>query len=334
MKTYAAEIKENDSVDSLFLVREKSSSLTKTGNSYLKLKLGDRSGEVEGRIWTSVEAFHEAFQRDDFVQVRGKAVFFQDRLQLNISHIQRMDEEKILLSDFFPVTGNDIEEMCESLIGIGQQVKNPYLGRLLGLFWSDKTFLERFKKAPASKQLHHAYLGGLLEHTLSLAQLVQKNACHYDGLNVDLLITGAILHDMGKVYELSYQRTFDYSDEGRLLGHILIGIEKVEEKARQIPDFPADLSVLLKHLLLSHHGQYDYGSPKKPMIVEAVMLHFLDDLDAKVNGIQQFLKTRVPEGARWTAYHPLFEQSFYSPISDNQQEVGVITNKTDTEAEQ
>jgi 3'-5' exoribonuclease len=331
MKIYACEINDNESVDSLFLVREKSSGLTKAGNPYLKVRLIDRSGELEARIWASVEILQEAFQKDDFVQVKGKAAFYQDRLQINISHIQKVDENTIVLSDFFPSTQGDVEEMCRTLIAIGEQITNPHLVKLLDLFWGDECFLARFKKAPASKQLHHAYLGGLLEHTLSVARLVRNNAAHYEGLNVDLLIAGAILHDVGKVYELAYHRTFDYSDEGRLLGHILIGIEKTEEKIRQIPDFPPALSVLLKHLLLSHHGQYDFGSPKKPMVVEAMVLHCLDDLDAKVNGIQQFLKTKTPEGARWTTYHPLYDQFFYSPAPDLPREVIEFTAKIDKE---
>jgi 3'-5' exoribonuclease len=167
--------------------------------------------------------------------------------------------------------------------------------------------------APASKWLHHNYLGGLLEHTLSLVQLVLEIANHYRGLNMDLLLTASIFHDLGKVDELSYHRSFDYSDEGRLLGHIILGIERVEDKIRQLPDFPKDLSTLLKHFLLSHHGQYIWGSPKKPMTLEAVMLHFLDDMDAKINGIQQFIKKEVPDGARWSAYHRMFEQYFYVP---------------------
>ena len=238
MKTYASQIKENENVDSLFLVKEKVSGITKTGNPYLKLKLGDRSGEMEGRIWTSAETFAESFQRDDFVRVKGRAVFFQDRLQLNIAQIERVEEEKVILSDFFPSTGKDVDAMSESLCELSREVKNPYLKKLLALFWDDAAFVEGFKKAPASKQLHHSYLGGLLEHTLSVTQLVQKNVLHYEGVDVDLLMTGAMLHDLGKVYELSYRRSFDYSDQGRLLGHILIGIEKVEEKIRQIPDFP------------------------------------------------------------------------------------------------
>ncbi len=318
MKTFAADIKENENVDSLFLVREKTSSVTKTGNPYLKLKLGDRSGEIEGRIWSSAETFTEFFQRDDFVRIKGKAVFFQDRLQVNISHIGRVEDEGITLPDFFPTTEKDVAQMCDSLIQISQEVKNPHLRNLLNLFWNDQPFLEGFRKAPASKQIHHAYIGGLMEHTLSLAQLVKSNACHYEGLNTDLLMTGALLHDIGKVYELSYRRSFDYSDEGRLLGHILIGIEKLEEKIRQLIDFPKDLSVLLKHLLLSHHGQYAYGSPKKPMTLEAVMLHHLDDMDAKVSGLQDFLRAKVPSGSKWSAYHPQFEQFFYAPVLEDQ----------------
>ncbi len=311
MKTYISEIKENDQVDSFFLVKEKSSGLTRTGNAYLRLKLMDRSGELEGRIWTSVEAFADSFEKDDFVHVKGKAASFQDHLQINITHIKRLEQEAILLSDFFPTTERNIDEMLQSLIEMSQQIKNEHLAKLLRLFWEDASFLERFKMAPASKWLHHTYLGGLLEHTLSLTQLVLKNIGHYSGLNVDLLITASILHDLGKVDELSYQRSFDYSDEGRLLGHIILGIERLEDKIRQLPDFPKDLSTLLKHLLLSHHGQYSWGSPKRPMTLEAVMLHYLDDMDAKINGIQQFLKTRVQEGSRWSPYHRMFEQFFY-----------------------
>jgi 3'-5' exoribonuclease len=321
MKIYINEIKENDHVDSLFLVKEKSSAVTKTGNPYLKLKLADRSGEIEGRIWTSVENVAGSFEKDGFVHVMGKAVSFQERLQVNITSIESVKEEEILFSDFFPMTEKDIEEMFESLSKISQQIKNPHLSQLLQLFWEDESFIKLFKMAPASKWLHHNYLGGLLEHTLSVVQLALKIASHYQGLNMDLLLTASIFHDLGKVDELSYHRSFDYSDEGRLLGHIILGIERVEDKIKQLPDFPKDLSTLLKHFLLSHHGQYIWGSPKKPMTLEAVMLHFLDDMDAKINGIQQVIKKEVPEGARWSAYHRMFEQYFYVPGVSGQTEL-------------
>ena len=333
MKTYVNDIKENDQVDSLFLVKEKSSGITKTGNTYLKLKLLDCSGEIEGRVWTSVETFAGSFEKDDFVHVMGKAVSFQEHLQLNINQIGRVGEEEIIFSDFFPMAEKDVNEMFQALLDISRQIKNPYLNRLLQLFLEDESFMKRFKMAPASKWLHHNYLGGLLEHTLSLVQLVLKNASHYSGLNLDLLLTGSILHDLGKVDELSYQRSFDYSDEGRLLGHIILGIEKVEDKIRQLPDFPKDLSTLLKHLLLSHHGQYIWGSPKRPMTLEAVMLHYLDDMDAKINGIQQFIKKQVPEGSRWSAYHRIFEQYFYVPPLWDQMELPDKIYKNETEEE-
>ena len=333
MKTYVTEIKENDQVDSLFLVKEKSSGTTKTGNAYLKLKLVDRSGEIEGRIWTSVEAFADSFEKDDFVHIMGKSVSFQEHLQLNITHIERVGEEEILFPDFFPMAERDIDEMFQSLLEISRQIKNPHLSQLLQLFWEDESFIKRFKMAPASKWLHHNYLGGLLEHTLSIVQLVLKNVTHYSGLNLDLLLTASILHDLGKVDELSYHRSFDYSDEGRLLGHIILGLERVEDKIRQLPDFPKDLSTLLKHLLLSHHGQYIWGSPKRPMTLEAVMLHYLDDMDAKMNGIQQFIKKQVPEGSRWSAYHRIFEQYFYVPTLWEQMELSDKIGKNGSEEE-
>ncbi|MGO8991573.1 MAG: 3'-5' exoribonuclease YhaM family protein [bacterium] len=333
MKTYINDIKENDSVESLFLVKEKSSGITKTGNTYLKLKLVDRSGEIEGRIWTSVENLAESFRKDDFVQVTGKAVSFQEHLQLNITHIDRKGEDEILLPDFFPMTEKNIDEMFQSLVEVSRQIKNPHLSQLLQLFWEDESFVKLFKIAPAAKWLHHNYLGGLLEHTLSLAHLVLKNASHYSGLNLDLLLTGSILHDIGKVDELSYRRSLDYSDEGRLLGHILLGIERVEDKIRQLPDFPKDLSMLLRHFLLSHHGQYMWGSPKRPMTLEAVMLHFLDDMDAKITGIQQFIKREVPEGSRWSAYHRTFEQNFYVPPLLGQMELPDKFGENESEEE-
>ena len=329
MKAYINEIKENDAVDSLFLVKEKSSSVTKAGNVYLRLKLVDRSGEIEARIWTSVESFAGSFEKDGFVHVTGKAVSFQERLQLNITSIEGVREEEILFSDFFPVTEKDIEEMFRSLVDISRQMKNLHLNQLLQLFWEDEAFVKLFKMAPASKWLHHNYLGGLLEHTLSVVQLALKNAGHYPGLDIDLLITASIFHDLGKVDELSYHRSFDYSDEGRLLGHIVLGMERVEDKIRQLPDFPKELSTLLRHFLLSHHGQYLWGSPKKPMTLEAVMLHFLDDMDAKINGIQQFIKKEVPEGSRWSTYHRMFEQYFYVPALREPTE---LPDKTEKEA--
>ena len=332
MKIFAHDIKENDDVDSIFLVKEKASGLTKTGNSYLKLKLGDRSGEMEGRIWNSVELFVDVFQKDDFVRVKGKAVSFQDHLQLNIHHIESIREDGVEVADFFPTTEKNVDDMIREIMEVSGHVQDPHLARLLQLFWEDASFVEKFTVAPASKQLHHAHLGGLLEHTLSVTQLVILNVNHYPGVNPDLLLAGAILHDLGKVQELSYERSFGYSDEGKLLGHIILGLEMVEEKIHQISDFPKELSTLLKHLLISHHGQFIWGSPKKPATLEALFLHYLDDMDAKMNGIWRFLKTKVPEGSKWSPFHPLFDQSFYHPPAGEQVEGVENMDKNDPDS--
>jgi 3'-5' exoribonuclease len=333
MKTYLNEIKENDQVDSLFLVREKSVGLTKNGNAYLKLTLVDRSGGMEGRIWSSVDLFSGMFEKDDFVRVKGKAVSFQDHLQLNVTHVARVEGEEIHIPDFFPTTEKDIDEMFQALLEIGQQIRDPFLGQLLRLFWEDTSFVEKFRMAPASTHLHHTYIGGLLEHTLSLTQLILKNSGHYSGLNLDLLIAASILHDMGKVDELSYHRSFEYSDEGRLLGHIILGLERLESKLSQLADFPKDLAIQLKHLLISHHGQYQWGSPRKPMTLEAVMLHYLDNLDAKMNGIQQFLGKQMPEGSRFSRYHPFYDQYFYVPAHKIEMEPANIIAEKEQEEE-
>jgi 3'-5' exoribonuclease len=319
MKTLVSDLKENDAVDTCFLVKEKASAITKTGSPYLKLRLVDRSGEIEGRLWNGVDQLTGVFEKDDFVRVKGKGVSYQDRLQLNVTHLRRAGEEEIDLADYFAMAETDPEEMFQSLLGICAGIRNPWLSRLLTLLWEDSDFVARFKRAPAAKELHHTFLGGLLEHTLSVARLVLQNGNHYPGLNLDLLLAGAILHDIGKVDELSYRRSFDYTEPGRLLGHIVLGLERVDASIRRIDGFPEDLALLLKHLLVSHHGQTLWGSPKKPMILEGVMLHYLDDLDAKMNGIRQFLRAQVPAGAGWSPFHRMYDQFFYlPPVSESE----------------
>ena len=198
----------------------------------------------------------------------------------------------------------------EELKRVANRIKDPFLYRLVFAFLEDREFASSFMKAPASRRLHHAYIGGLLEHTLSVVRLVERLKGHYEGVNWDLLLAGAILHDIGKVKELSYDSSFDYSDEGRLLGHIFLGAEMLQEKIGEIKGFPPRDAMLLKHLILSHHGYYEWGSPKRPKTREAEILHHLDDLDAKVKGISEFMGKRQ-EGERWTEYHKVFERFFY-----------------------
>ena len=202
---------------------------------------------------------------------------------------KRWKDTEVSLEEFLPSSRRDPEEMLAELMQIGQGIENDFLKQLVMAFLENEEFTVLFKRAPGAKRLHHSFLGGLLEHTLSVVKLIQKLKGYYEGINHDLLLAGGVLHDIGKVYELSYERSFDYTDAGRLVGHIVMGVEMVDKEIARIEGFPAELAMLMKHLLLSHHGQYEWGSPTRPMTLEAQMLHHLDDLDAKVKGIQEFM---------------------------------------------
>jgi 3'-5' exoribonuclease len=312
-KIFVNELKKGHTVESIFLVREKSLTRTKAGNPYLSLRLADRTGEIEGRIWENALDFGGLFAKEDFIKVRGDVDEFQGTLQLRILKLRKCEESEVLLDDFLPKTPNNIEEMFSEIKKIAGLVRQPYLQKLLEAFFTDENFVKKFKLAPAAKGVHHSYLGGLLEHTLSIVQLILLIGPRYKGIDQDLLITSGILHDVGKVAELSFDRTFDYTDSGRLLGHIVLTVEMVDEKMRAIPEFPESLSLSLKHNLLSHHGEYAFGSPKLPMTLEALLLHQIDDLDAKVNGFLGWIEKEKGDPSRWTSYHKLFERFIFKP---------------------
>jgi 3'-5' exoribonuclease len=312
-KIFVNELKKGHTVESIFLVREKSLTRTKAGNPYLSLRLADRTGEIEGRIWENALDFGGLFAKEDFIKVRGDVDEFQGTLQLRILKLRKCEESEVLLDDFLPKTPNNIEEMFSEIKKIAGLVRQPYLQKLLEAFFTDENFVKKFKLAPAAKGVHHSYLGGLLEHTLSIVQLILWIGPRYKGIDQDLLITSGILHDVGKVAELSFDRTFDYTDSGRLLGHIVLTVEMVDEKMRAIPEFPESLSLSLKHNLLSHHGEYAFGSPKLPMTLEALLLHQIDDLDAKVNGFLGWIEKEKEDPSRWTSYHKLFERFIFKP---------------------
>ncbi len=310
-KTFAKDIQERDWVETPFLVREKITAMAKNGKPYLTLKLMDRSGEVEGRVWDRVEEFSAGFEKDDFVLVKGKASVYLGKMQLVVQELVRVSDEKVDIGDYLPVAERKPEEMVADLRSRVDSLRDPYLKGLMKAFVEDGEFLADYQTAPAAKTMHHVYLGGLLEHSLAVADLAEDICRRYPGLNRDLLVTGALLHDVGKVAELSYERAFDYTDEGKLLGHIVMGVELVEEKIRQVPGFPPLTRTLLKHLLLSHHGQYEFGSPKRPKTLEAVILNFLDDLDSKINGVRRHLDREVGREGSWTSYHRLYDRYFF-----------------------
>ena len=312
-KTFINQLSKGQTVESQFLVKEKLLAKTKAGVPYLSIRLADRTGEAEGRIWDNALDFVSLFERDDFVKVKAEVDEFQGMLQLRIFKLRKSAESEVQLEDYLPKTSKDIESMFIDLKTIASGVHRPFLKKLLEAFFQDEQWAEKFKRVPAAKAVHHVFLGGLLEHTLSVVQLVLLIGPRYPGIDQDLLLTGAIFHDMGKIAELSFERAFDYTDPGRLLGHIILTVEMIDEKMRTIPDFPENLALLLKHLILSHHGEYEFGSPKLPMTLEAVLLHHIDDMDAKMNAVLAWIEKEKSNPSRWTSYNKLFDRFIFKP---------------------
>lgn len=311
---YASNIQDNQAVDSLFLVSAKNHGVTKGGNSYLVLKLLDRSGEIEGRVWDRADDLGRGFDKNDFVRVRGQALLYQGKVQIRVQDVMRVDENQIAAEDFLPRSSFDPDAMLEALQTILREIKNPHLLALAESFFADQELMHLLKRAPGAKTIHHPFLSGLLEHTLSLLKLILKVVENYNGVDVDLLLMGGFLHDIGKVYEFSYERAVEYTDAGQLLGHLVMEVEMVDQKIASIPEFPPELAMLVKHMLVSHHGAYEFGSPKLPQTLEAVMLHSLDDLDGKIQAIQS-LPDKEP-GSKWTAFHRAYGRSFYRRSAD------------------
>ena len=300
-----------DKILDSFLVAEKNLAFSQKGSPYLNLRLKDRTGEVEGKIWENADEWDKKFKKGDVIQVQSRAVSFKNTLQLSIHDVEKLDEADINPADFFPSAGRDIEEMFTELMSYVGEMETPYLKSLLESFFRDEAIATLFKKASAAKTFHHVYIGGLLEHTLSVIRLLEQVADHYNGIDRDMLITGGLLHDIGKIYEFSYDRIIDYSDEGRLVGHIVIGVEMLDKKIATINDFPDLAAMELRHLLLSHHGTQEFGSPKRPKTLEALIVHHIDDLDAKVNAFQTYIDESPDDDSKWTPFHRLFERFIY-----------------------
>src|ERR1043166_6528400 len=291
MKTpYVKDLEPNQTISTFFLVQNKEIRQKKTGEPYLSLLLGDRTGELDAKMWDNVAEVVEAFDRDDFVRVKGLIQIFHNRPQLTIHKMRRLTDTEVDFADYFPASQRDAEEMWKELRSIVQNLQNSHLQGLLNALLDDEEIARRYRVAPAAKQIHHAFLGGLLEHVLSLCMLARMTASHYGNVDVDLLLTGVVLHDIGKIYELNYERGFSYSDEGQLLGHINIGLRMVADKLRGLPQFPRQLASLVEHMILSHHGQLEFGSPKLPQFPEALLLHYLDDLDSKMECMRAMIE--------------------------------------------
>lgn len=306
---YVSELQANQVVTATLLVQHKDVRQKKTGEPYLLMVLGDRTGEIDARMWDNAAEVLDTFDRDDFLKVRGLLQVHQGRLQLTVHRLAKQPSEAVDQADFFPASARDAEEMMEELRGVVAGIETVPLRLLLEAFLNDPEIGQKLKIAPAAKNVHHAFLGGLLEHVLSMCAVAKLLGAHYRDIDMDLLLAGVVLHDIGKIHELTYDRSFGYSTEGQLLGHIVIGTRMIDEKIRQIPEFPERLKTLLIHLVLSHHGELEYGSPKVPLFPEALLLHHIDNMDSKMECMRSFLeKDRLVDGC-FTTYVSSLDRS-------------------------
>lgn len=308
---YVKNIKAGDKVADAFLVTEKSMAFSQKGAPYLNLRLRDKTGVIEGRVWDRAVELDQLFKKGDVVDIQSRAASYKNLIQLSVVDIRKADGAGIDFKDFLPTSKNDVEEMWTALYQFIAEIQNPHLKRLLDAFFRDEEISAGFKQAPAAKGFHHVYIGGLLEHTLSVLRLLEQVAKHYRSVNRDLLMTGGILHDIGKIRELSSGPLIEYTDAGRLIGHIVIGLEMLDAKIAALDEFPDQLSMELRHILLSHHGILEYGSPKRPKTVEALIIHYIDDMDAKVNAFQEFIGDSIDDTSDWTPFHRLFDRFIY-----------------------
>jgi 3'-5' exoribonuclease len=317
---FVVDLQANQSITTTFLVKAKEVKSKKSGGPYLSLTLGDKSGELDAKMWDNVEDVDTTFDRDDFIKVKGLVQVYRNRPQLTIHKLRRCQDGEIDFADYFPKTTKDIEVMYEELLGLVDRMENSHLRELLMSLLMDEEFASKFKQAPAAKSLHHAWIGGLLEHTLSLCKLCKLVVQNYQGINLDLLLAGAVLHDIGKVQELNYSRSFSYTTEGQLLGHMILELEIVNEKIAQLESFPRELKTLIQHLIISHHGEYEFGSPKLPMFPEALLLHCLDNLDSKLEAMKLILRSDPNIEGQWTGYNTMFGRPLFKGFKRNGQD--------------
>ena len=291
---YISTLREGERINEIFLCKSKQTAMTKSGKPYDNVILQDKTGALDAMIWDVGSVGIEEFDAMDYKAITGDITSFQGNLQSSIKRARKVNEGEYDPADYLPVSDNDVEVMYKELMGFIGSVKNQYLSQLLHSFFDNKEFERRFKFPSAAKSVHHGFVGGLLEHTLGVTKNCDYFAKMYPILNRDLLLTAAIFHDIGKLEELSTFPENDYTDDGQLLGHIIIGTEMVGDRIRTIPDFPKGLASELKHCILAHHGELEFGSPKKPALPEALALSFADNIDAKMEAVREIFNS-VPE---------------------------------------
>lgn len=314
-KQFVRDLSEKQGIQSVFLARDKALLVGKNGKPYLSLYLSDASGAIDARIWDNVESMNETFQSGDMIRIKGQVQLFQGRKQVVIHKLEKALPEEYEMSDFVVRAARAPEAMMAELLQIAEKIDDRNIRQLTLEVLNDADVRARLLVAPAAKTIHHAYVGGLLEHVLSICSLMKLIHAHYAAsgteMKLDYLIFGAIFHDIGKIWELDIEQGISYTDKGKLLGHMVMAVELIERKSSRILGFPEELKDLLKHIVLSHHGRVEYGSPKVPMFLEAFLVAAIDDLDSKINTIDMFVRSERSSGDRWSKFNQLFERYFF-----------------------
>lgn len=303
-------LQDKSNVDALFLVKEKNVSVGKNGRPFMGLQLGDATGTIDARLWDRVDELAREFEIGDILRVKGLVQIFQHRKQLIVHRLERVEASTVDMADFIPATARNAEDMMAELTQLVRSMKNDYLRQLVTDTLEDPEIRPMVLRAPAAKSIHHAWMGGLLEHILSICKIMDFMGTHYPFLNRDLLLFGAIFHDIGKVWELSYDNGISYTDRGRLIGHMQIACELIDKKSSRILGFSEELRDICKHIILSHHGKLEYGSPKRPKFLEAMVVAMVDDFDSKVATVKTLMDNERGSGEKWSRYSELFDRYF------------------------
>ncbi len=285
---YIKALKEGDTITEKYLCKFKQELKNRNGKPYYALKLQDKTGMIEAKVW-DINSHIGDFEVFDYIQIEGSVIVYQDEYQLNVQKINKANPEELDPADYIPATSKDINVLLESLNKLVSSVKNIYIRRLLESFFSNEDFIKKFKHHSAAKSVHHAYLGGLLEHTVTVAKIGESLCEHYPIANKELVIAGCLLHDIGKLHELSSLPENDYTDRGNMMGHIPMGVEMIHDHIKEIENFPKELEMLIKHMILSHHGEYEFGSPKRPKTIEAMIVHSADNTDSRIKIVEEVL---------------------------------------------
>lgn len=318
-RRFIAQLGENENLDEVFLVAEKQLRANRNGNLYLQVRLTDKTGSMIGMMWNSNDRVYSSFETGDYVRVEGATQVYNGNLQVILNHIEKTVREKVDEADFATLTADDVDRLVTGLTQRLRALADHHLRNLAECFLMDESFMARFSAAPAGIKLHHAYKGGLIEHVISLMDLCASVGAHYDVVDTDLLVMGAFLHDVGKIEELSFDRELSYTDAGQMIGHVVQGVGILDAKVREAEQlsgepFPKEIHLRLQHMIISHHGEYEYGSPKLPMTLEAIALHFLDNLDSKIQSVTQVIHEDANADSNWTSYNQALGRKLFKSI--------------------